>query len=75
MPAQNACWLIDDGDLVLRGISLIDGSGPRSCDARFCDPVRIAVEDVANIKRDFDSYVRRRSAELDPTVGQANVEP
>ncbi|NGO75745.1 hypothetical protein G6045_08665 [Streptomyces sp. YC504] len=55
----------DDGDAVLSGISLIDGSFPRSCDARYCSPIRIPVEEVMTIKRDLEGYVRRRKAELD----------
>ncbi|WP_406303897.1 hypothetical protein OHA61_18105 [Streptomyces sp. NBC_00885] len=54
----------DDGGVVLSGISLIDGSFPRSCDGRHCAPIRIPVEDVMAIKRDLQCYVRRRKAEL-----------
>ncbi|MGW3415681.1 hypothetical protein [Streptomyces sp. NPDC000888] len=55
----------DDGGVVLSGISLIDGTFPRSCDARHCGPIRIAVEDVMAIKRDLEGYIRKRMAELD----------
>jgi hypothetical protein len=59
------CTDIDDvAGLVLGGVSLIDGSSPRNCDARYCDPVRIPIKDVQAIKRDFDGYVRRRMAEV-----------
>ncbi|WP_329458080.1 hypothetical protein [Streptomyces sp. NBC_01497] len=59
------CTDIDDvAGLVLGGVSLIDGSSPRNCDARYCDPVRIPIEDVQGIKRDFDGYVRRRAADM-----------
>ncbi|WEH16924.1 hypothetical protein [Streptomyces sp. VNUA24] len=34
----------DDGWVVLNGISLIDGTFPRSCDAQHCAPVRIPLE-------------------------------
>ncbi|UUN29189.1 hypothetical protein [Streptomyces sp. FIT100] len=60
------CTEIDnDGDVVLSGISLIDGTFPRSCDARHCGPIRIQFEDVMAIKRDLDGYIRQRKAELD----------
>ncbi|MFI1400377.1 hypothetical protein [Streptomyces sp. NPDC020681] len=54
----------DDGGVVLSGISLIDGSFPRSCDGQHCAPIRIPVEGVMAIKRDWEGYVRRRKAEL-----------
>ncbi|MFI1280449.1 hypothetical protein ACH4U5_06725 [Streptomyces sp. NPDC020858] len=55
----------DDGWVVLSGISLIDGSFPRSCDAQHCWPIRVPVEEVMTIKRDLAGYTRRRIAELD----------
>jgi hypothetical protein len=54
----------DDGAVVLSGISLIDGTFPRSCDAQYCAPVRIPVEDVMAIKNDLPAHTRRRQAEL-----------
>ncbi|WP_374774983.1 hypothetical protein OG756_20770 [Streptomyces sp. NBC_01310] len=59
----------DDGGVVLSGVSLIDGSFPRSCDGRYCGPIRIAVEEVMTIKRDLEGYARRRKAELDAADG------
>ncbi|WP_225799677.1 hypothetical protein [Streptomyces sp. NK15101] len=59
------CTAVDEvAGVVLSGISLIDGSLPRSCDALHCGPIRIRVEEVVAIKRDHDGYVRRRKAEL-----------
>ncbi|MEU5279470.1 hypothetical protein AB0G87_24010 [Streptomyces asoensis] len=59
------CTAVDDvAGVVLSGISLIDGTFPRSCDALYCGPVRIGVGDVMAIKEDFDGYVRRRKEEL-----------
>ncbi|MFC4611950.1 MULTISPECIES: hypothetical protein [Streptomyces] len=55
----------DDGGVVLSGISLIDGSFPRSCDGHYCWPIRIPVEEVMTIKCDLEGYARRRKAELD----------
>ena len=59
------CTAVDEvAGVVLSGISLIDGSFPRSCDALHCGPIRIRVEEVVAIKRDLDGYARRRKAEL-----------
>ncbi|WP_308380119.1 hypothetical protein [Streptomyces sp. ISL-43] len=54
----------DDGWVVLSGVSLIDGSFPRSCDAQHCGPIRIPVEEVMAIKQDLEEYAHRRKAEL-----------
>ncbi|QKW44457.1 hypothetical protein [Streptomyces microflavus] len=54
----------DDGGVVLSGISLIDGSYPRSCDAQHCGPIRIPVVDLVAIKQDLNGYALRRKAEL-----------
>ncbi|MFE7212852.1 hypothetical protein ACFU93_23210 [Streptomyces sp. NPDC057611] len=57
------CTAVDEvAGVVLSGISLIDGTFPRSCDALHCGPIRIRV--VMAIKRDFDGYARRRKGEL-----------
>ncbi|MFJ3536524.1 hypothetical protein ACIPQA_13765 [Streptomyces sp. NPDC090109] len=59
------CTAVDDvAGVVLSGISLIDGSFPRSCDALYCGPIHIRVEEVVAIKQDLDGYARRRKAEL-----------
>ncbi|MCX5559305.1 hypothetical protein [Streptomyces sp. NBC_00038] len=59
------CTEIDvDGAVVLSGVSLIDGSFPRSCDGRYCAPIRIPVADVMTIKSDLEGYARRRKTEL-----------
>ncbi|MFD8589437.1 hypothetical protein ACFV1B_07815 [Streptomyces sp. NPDC059637] len=59
------CTGIEDNcGLVLSGISLIDGTFPRSCDARCCAPIRIPVEEVMTIKNDLEGYAGRRQAEL-----------
>lgn len=59
----------DDGAVVLSGISLIDGSFPRSCDGQYCSPIRIRVEQVMAIKRDLAGYVSRRQIELGAADG------
>ncbi|MHA4819577.1 hypothetical protein ACXZ65_35075 [Streptomyces aculeolatus] len=57
--------IVDEGGgHSLAGISLIDGSAPRSCDPRHCGPVRIPMEQVMAIKRNWPEYVRRRKAEV-----------
>ncbi|AWZ10783.1 hypothetical protein DRB96_39795 [Streptomyces sp. ICC1] len=53
----------ENAGLVLSGVSLIDGTHPRSCDALYCEPVRIPVESVMEIKRDLGAYTARRQAE------------
>ncbi|CBG71820.1 hypothetical protein SCAB_47661 [Streptomyces scabiei 87.22] len=60
----------DDGWVVLSGISLIDGTFPRSCDAQHCAPVRIPVEEVMTIKNDLPAYTRRRQTELRAATAQ-----
>ncbi|MFE2470071.1 hypothetical protein [Streptomyces mirabilis] len=59
------CTAVDEvAGVVLSGVSLIDGTFPRSCDDLHCGPIRIRVEDVMAIKQDLDGYARRRRAEL-----------
>ncbi|GHD57594.1 hypothetical protein GCM10010317_045660 [Streptomyces mirabilis] len=59
------CTAVDEvAGVVLSGVSLIDGTFPRSCDALHCGPIRIRVEDVMAIKQDLDGYARRRKTEL-----------
>ncbi|WP_371616722.1 hypothetical protein [Streptomyces sp. NBC_00454] len=58
------CTDIEDNcGLVLSGVSLIDGTHPRSCDARYCEPVLIRAQDVMAIKGDLAGYAARRQAE------------
>jgi hypothetical protein len=54
-----------DGDSGLFGISLIDGSAPRSCSVLHCGPALLTLEQAAAIRDDFDGYQRRRKAEID----------
>jgi hypothetical protein len=57
------CTLADyEGD-ELAGISLIDGSSPRSCSPTHCGPVRLTVEEAVAIKQDLDAHVARKVAE------------
>jgi hypothetical protein len=57
------CTLADyEGD-ELAGISLIDGSSPRSCSPTHCGPVRLTVDEAVAIKKDLDAYVALKVAE------------
>ncbi|MGW1530903.1 hypothetical protein [Streptomyces aureus] len=59
------CTAVDEvAGVVLSGISLIDGTYPRSCDALHCGPVRIRIEDVMAIKQDLHGYARQRKEDL-----------
>jgi hypothetical protein len=52
------------GDTGLEGISLIDGSAPRSCSVAHCGPVPMTLEEALAAKEDFPAYVARRTAEV-----------
>lgn len=58
------CTYVDE-DGEVNGISLIDGSSPRGCDLYHCDVIILSVEDLLAIRRDFDGYVARRTADLE----------
>jgi len=66
------CTAVDVEDDEMRGISLIDGSGPRSCSIKYCGPIPLTLEQALDAKRDFPAYLERRMTEdgADP----ANVE-
>jgi hypothetical protein len=46
------------------GISLIDGSYPNNCSEIGCGVVPLTIDEVLEIRRDFDGYVKRRMQEL-----------
>jgi hypothetical protein len=52
-------------DRSVSGISLIDGSSPRTCSIDSCGIEPLTVEEVLEIRRDFAAYVERRQAELE----------
>ena len=62
------CTRVDYEVDKLEGISLIDGSAPRSCSLRYCGPFRLTVEDALAIKEDLEAYVASRVAEIDKPV-------
>lgn len=51
-------------DESVSGISLIDGSYPRTCSLTSCGIVALSIDDVVEIRRNFSSYVARRKREL-----------
>ena len=46
------------------GISLIDGSYPNNCSEIGCGAIPLTIAEVLEIRRDFESYVKRRMREL-----------
>jgi len=48
------CTHIDGDDI--DGISLIDGSAPRSCSLAHCGPIALAVSETVSIKDQFQRY-------------------
>ncbi|MGP3964837.1 hypothetical protein ACTWPT_53680, partial [Nonomuraea sp. 3N208] len=57
------CLEVDE-DRSVAGISLIDGSYPRSCSLDHCGVVVLDLADVMAIRSDFAGYVARRQEEL-----------
>jgi hypothetical protein len=57
------CTELHDDESV-SGISLIDGSYPRTCSTKSCGIVPLAIGDVIKIRRDFPAYIVRRKREL-----------
>ena len=54
------CIGIDEEERGLRGISLIDGSIPRSCSIDHCGPEPITIEDAVLIRLNFETFKQRR---------------
>ena len=66
------CTLADyEGD-ELNGISLIDGSQPRSCSPTHCGPVRLTVAEALAIKQDLSAYVAQRVGEAELAIDRAS---
>jgi hypothetical protein len=53
------CTVVD-GDNI-EGISLIDGSSPRSCSLVHCGPTALTLAEAVVIKKQFQRYVELRS--------------
>ncbi len=60
------CTLIQeaDGDVCLEGISLIDGSWPRSCSVTNCGPIPMTLEEAVAARQNFALHLERRNAEI-----------
>lgn len=56
--------LAQDGDTELTGISLIDGSYPRTCSVLNCGPTPLTISQAMTAKLSFETYVERRKAEV-----------
>ena len=54
------CIGIDEEERDLTGISLIDGSIPRSCSIDHCGPEPITIEDAVLIRLNFETFKQRR---------------
>lgn len=57
------CMTIDVAEDDITGISLTDGSQPRSCWLKHCGVIKLTIDDVAMIKADHPAYVARMLAE------------
>lgn len=55
------CTYASVGEDELRGISLIDGSGPRGCSLRHCGPELLTLDQAVWIKGHLEEYVQSRS--------------
>ncbi len=53
------CTLIEGDEIA--GISLIDGSTPRSCSRAHCGPTALTLSEAVSIKRQFKRYIDLRS--------------
>lgn len=68
---QCLCTFTDDYDL--HGISLIDGSGPRTCAIFHCGPEPLTVTQAVAIKADFARYVElRKRLDVDDAIRALN---
>ena len=59
------CTWVDYSEDEIRGISLLDGTGPRSCSPAHCGPIKLTAREALEIRRDHAAYVIRRTAELE----------
>lgn len=54
------CTGVDEVGRDVEGISLIDGSAPRSCSVDHCGPVPLSIERAIQIRAHLDEYVGLR---------------
>jgi len=55
-PLRGLAWFPDDWDIM--GISLLDGSRPRSCSARHCRPRRVSVDQAVSVRGAWEASQR-----------------
>lgn len=60
------CTYLSVDDDEMRGISLIDGSGPRGCSLQHCGPLPLSVAESVWIKEHFAAYCDARKEGRDP---------
>jgi hypothetical protein len=60
--AYHPCLCTGAADEELSGISLIDGSSPRSCSVAHCGPEPLTVDQAVLIKAHLAKYVELREA-------------
>jgi hypothetical protein len=58
------CIEIDEAERCLMGISLMDGSLPRSCSIDHCGPEVLTVHEAVHIRVNFEVFEKRRKAGL-----------
>jgi hypothetical protein len=56
------CIEVDEPERGLMGISLIDGSFPRSCSIDHCGPEVITIHEAVLIRVNFEAFEKRRMA-------------
>lgn len=54
------CTTVDKEEREIQGISLIDGSLPRSCSIDHCGPEHLSVQAALLIRLNFGTYSQRR---------------
>jgi hypothetical protein len=69
------CTEVDEDERELTGISLIDGSLPRSCSIEHCGPEVLSVGQAALIRRNFEEFRARRESGLTVEKAVAGLDP
>lgn len=69
------CTEVDEDDRQLTGISLIDGSLPRSCSMDHCGPEVLSVGQAALICCNFEEFRARRESGLSVEKAVAGLDP
>lgn len=69
------CTEVDEDERDLTGISLIDGSLPRSCSIDHCGPEVLSVGQAVLICRNFEEFRARRESGLSVEKAVAVLDP